>query len=107
MSVGPVTLNGMLQRTNDFSTIKQNEDNRPMTEQQVIQSQQVKQEQALARKVVNANQKENEAYRYDAKEKGNGSYGEQKKKKQNPKDSDKAGDKVLNKGQMSHFDIKI
>ena len=45
MSVSPLTLNGMLQRTNDFSTMKQNEDNKPATEQQMLASHQVKQEQ--------------------------------------------------------------
>ena len=37
MAIGPVTLNGMIPRTQDFSTIKQQEDNKPFVEQQNIQ----------------------------------------------------------------------
>lgn len=108
MSVGPLTLNGMLQRTNDYSTLKQNEDNRPITEQHTIANQQVKQEHALTHKVATLKQKENEAYRYDAKEKGNGSYQGKQKKKQNGKETEKASDKVMLKGHgESRFDIKI
>ena len=36
MSVRPVDFNGMIQRTQDVSTLKQNEDNRPVGEQQTI-----------------------------------------------------------------------
>ena len=108
MSVSPLTLNGMLQRTNDFSTMKQNEDNKPATEQQMLASHQVKQEQEQAHKVSMLKQKENEGYRYDAKEKGNGSYTGKHKKKQNREESEKKGEKVILKGQGgSHLDIKI
>ena len=108
MSVSPLTLNGMLQRTNDFSTMKQNEDNKPATEQQMLASHQVEQEQEQAHKVSMLKQKENEGYRYDAKEKGNGSYEGKQKKKQNRKESENANEKVILKGQGgSHFDIKI
>ena len=36
MSIRPVDFNGMIQRTQDVSTLKQNEDNRPVVEQQTI-----------------------------------------------------------------------
>lgn len=108
MSINPLMLNGMVQRTNDFSTIKQNEDNRPVTEQHVITNHQVKQEQELAQKVLTLKQKENEEYRYDAKEKGNGSYEGKHKKKKKQKEPEKSGEKVVLKGQgVSHIDIKI
>ena len=32
MSIRPVDFNGMIQRTQDVSTLKQNEDNRPVVE---------------------------------------------------------------------------
>ena len=96
----------MIQRANDVSTIKQNEDARPGLDQHNIQANQVKQEHALTHNVTRANQKENERKRYDAKEKGNGSY---QKREQNKKKSDNKGseDKVVIKGQNSRFDIKI
>ena len=39
MSIRPVEFNGMIQRTQDVSTLKQNEDNKPFMEQQNIQTQ--------------------------------------------------------------------
>jgi len=106
MSISPVNYNGMIQRTGDVSTIKHNEDARPGLEQHNIQTQQAKQEHALTHKVAQTKQKENERKRYDAKEKGNGSYQNpnQKKKKQ---DGTAAEDKVVIKGQSGGFDIKI
>lgn len=106
MSVSPVSFNGMIQRANDVSTIKQNEDARSGLEQHNIQTQQVKQEHALTHTVMRPNQKENERKRYDAKEKGNGTYQkrEQKKKQSGNKPAE---DKVVIKGQSTGFDIKI
>lgn len=106
MSVSPVSLNGMIQRGNDVSIIKQNEDTRPALEQHNIQAQQVKQEHELTHKVIRPNQKENERKRYDAKEEGNGAYQKRKQKKKQS-DTKNAGDKVVVKGQSSGFDIKI
>ena len=106
MSVSPVSFNGMIQRTNDVSTIKQNEDAKPGLEQHNIQVQQVKQEHALTHTVMRPNQKENEQKRYDAKEKGNGTYQKREQKKK-PSVKKISEDKVVVKGQSSGFDIKI
>ena len=107
MSITPLGLHAMLQRTNDVSVIKQNEDNKPVFEQQSIQTQQVKHEHALTHKVAGAEEKDNDNYRYDAKEKGNGSYqGQEQKKKKGQEESKNTG-KVILKGQTGHFDIKI
>ena len=46
MSIRPVDFNGMIQRTQDVSTLKQNEDNRPVVEQQTIFSQEMKKVEA-------------------------------------------------------------
>ena len=106
MAVSPVSYNGMIQRANDVSTIKYNEDAKPGLEQHNIQNQQVKQEHALTHKVAKSNQKENERKRYDAKEKGSNAYQNQEQKKKNSEEK-VAGDKVVVKGQTSSFDIKI
>jgi len=107
MSITPLGVHAMIQRTNDIGIIKQNEDNKPMMEQHSIQTQQTKQEHALTHKVAKTEEKDNENYRYDAKEKGNGSYQEQeKKKKKQQQDTNESG-KVILKGQTSRFDIKI
>ena len=91
MSIRPVDFNGMIQRTQDVSTLKQNEDNRPVVEQQTIFSQEMK--------------KVNAGYRYDAKEKGNGHYEKEERKKKDKKQQ--KADNVYLKGQTSGFDIKV
>ena len=107
MSITPLGLHAMLQRTNDVSIIKQNEDNKPAMEQHNIQSQQVKHEHALTHKVAKPDEKDNDNYRYDAKEKGNGTYQGQEQKKKKEHDETKNTNKVILKGQPGHFDIKI
>ena len=107
MSITPLGLHAMIGRTNDVGVIKQYEDNKPVMEQQSIQTQQVKQEHALTHKVASPEEKDNENYRYDAKEKGNGSYQGQEQKKKKGQEKQKDTGKVLLKGQTSRFDIKI
>ena len=104
MSIRPVDFNGMIQRTQDVSTLKQNEDNRPVVEQQTIFSQEMKKVEQNLHQVVHAQEKENAGYRYDAKEKGNGHYEKEERKK---KDKQQKADNVYLKGQTSGFDIKV
>ena len=54
MAVGPVMLNGVIQRTQDVSMLKQQEDSRPMVEQQQIQSEMKQQESKLLKQVKHA-----------------------------------------------------
>ena len=54
--------------------VKQQEDNRPIVEQQNIQIEQQKHEDQLTHRVQDPEEKENDGYRYDAKEKGNNEY---------------------------------
>lgn len=57
MSIRPVDFNGMIQRTQDVSTLKQNEDNRPVVEQQTIFSQEMKKVEQNLHQVVHARKK--------------------------------------------------
>lgn len=107
MSIRPVDINGMIQRTQDVGTLKQNEDNKPLVEQHNIQVHQQKQEDQLSHQVQGAEEKENQGYRYDAKEKGNGGYEGNQKKKRGQKNSENSDDKVIVKGTKSSFDVKI
>lgn len=110
MSIRPVVLNGMIQRTQDVGNIKQQEDNRPVVQQHNIEVQQKKQEDRLTHQVQQPDEKENEGYRYDAKEKGNNQYegSRQRKKKQKETEQEQNQDgRVLLKGHGSSFDIKI
>ena len=94
MSIRPVDISGMIQRTQDVSNIKQNEDNKPIVQQYNIGVQ-----------VSSTEKKENEGFRYDAKEKGSNSY-EGKREKKGQKKEKKDG-KVLPKTTSGGFDIKI
>lgn len=109
MSIRPVVLNGVIQRTQDVGNLKQQEDNKPTVQQQNIEIRQEKQEDRLTHQVQQSKEKENDGYRYDAKEKGNNQYESQqgrKKRKQQNEESKNDG-KVILKGQGSSFDIKI
>lgn len=105
MSIRPVELNGMIQRTQDVSTLKQQEDAKPVVDQQNIQNEVVKAENRLTKQVVEADDTRQEEFRYDAREKGSSEYhgndGKGKKKKKQ-KDG-----KVIIKGMEKGFDVKI
>lgn len=107
MSIRPVDLNGMIQSTQDVSNYKQQEDNRPVVQQHNIEVQQQKDEDHLTHQVQQSQEKENEGYRYDAKEKGNNSYDGNGKKKKGQKKEQKSDGKVLIKSQGGSFDVKI
>ena len=105
MSVGPVVLNGMIQRTQDVGALKQQEDSRSMVEQQSIQAHMKTQEHRQLNQVNHANNAEEHEKRYDAKEKGSNEYEGQQKKKKKPET--KENGKVVSKQESGHFDIKI
>lgn len=107
MSVKPLVMNGMIQSTQDISAMKQNEDNKPIVQQQNIQIHQRQQEEHLQQQVQKSQESEREEYRYDAREKGNNNYeGNSRKKKQHKKETEEDG-KVIFKGQGSSFDVKV
>lgn len=109
MSIRPVDVNGMIQRTQDIGQLKQHEDNKPVIQQHSIEIQQERKEEQLTKRVNDPEQKENEGYRFDAKEKGNNSYerNHNKKKKKESADEKSENGKVILKGQGSSFDMKI
>ncbi|MCI9427139.1 MAG: hypothetical protein HFI81_05210 [Eubacterium sp.] len=103
MAVGPVTLNGMIPRTQDVSALKQNEDNKPLVEQQNIQVQLKHQEDRQLKQVNHADDANQQKKKYDAKEKGSNEYhGQQKKKKKQDEKN-----KVIYKQESGRFDMKI
>lgn len=105
MAIGPVTINGMIQRTQDVSVLKQQENSRSAVEQQQIQTHIKAQESRQLKQVNHAYDAEQQEERYDAKEKGKNEYkGQQKKKKQSQK-SDTG--RVVVKQESGSFDIKV
>ncbi len=104
MSIRPVDVNGMIQRTQDVSTLKQNEDNKPVLQQQNIQAQFGKETIRHMQQVTHADDAENHQKRYDAKEKGSNEYTNNQKQKKKEKKKD---GKVIAKTMAGGFDIKI
>lgn len=103
MTISRVELQGQVARAQDFTTIKHNEDNKGMVDQANFQNQFDRTVETKARQVQQGDQAENKGRRFDAKDKGNGSYagdGGRRRKKSEPEG------KVTLKGQQS-FDMKI
>ena len=104
MAIGPIEMTGMITRSQDISLFKQNEDNKPMIDQSNIQVNVQKKVQDQNQQVNQADNAEYHEYRYDAKEKGNGSY--QENKNRNKKDKKKEDGTVVLK-QTTGFDMRI
>lgn len=104
MAIRPIELNGAISRTQDIGVIKHNEDNKYLMDQSNLQTQSKKEIDHHQKKVRDADNSDNHQKKYDAKEKGNGSYfSNQNKKKDNKKDKD--NDKL--NGQSHGFDVSI
>ena len=105
MTISRVELQGQVTRAQDFTNIKQNEDNKGTIDQFNFQKQFDQTVDNKIRQVHQRDNAENEGKRFDAKDKGNGSYsgdGGRKRKKE-----EIAGDgKVTLKGRGG-FDMKI
>lgn len=105
MAISPVVLNGMISRTQDVTTIKQNEDQKAGIDQNNFQNQFRKQVDDHMEKVQKGDDAQMEQKKYDAKDKGGGKYdgdgGRGRKKHE-----EKKGGKVAVKGNSS-FDMKV
>ncbi len=104
MAIGPIEMTGMVTRSQDISLFKQNEDNKPMIDQSNIQVSVQKKAHDQNQQVNQADNAEYHEYRYDAKEKGNGSYQDNRNK--NKKDKKEEDGKVVIK-QTAGFDMRI
>lgn len=101
--ISPIEYNGVVQRAQDISAIKQNEDIRPQIDHMNVQNQH---QQKEIMKHENVNKKDNadgKENKYDAKEKGNGMYYSEQNKKNNRKKED---GKVVKK-QSGSFDVMV
>ncbi len=108
MTVRPVHLNGMIQNTQDVSTIKHQENQRPAVEQQNIQIREQQKEQSQAQEVHKKDDADNGQKKYDAKEKGSNEYNDSRRKKKRKKQDVMPDGSVKIKMTMSGgFDIKI
>lgn len=104
MTISRLELQGQVARAQDFTTIKQNEDNKGVVDQSNFQNQLNQNIDQHLRQVRRGDETEYQNKKFDAKEKGNGSYegnGGQNRRKKEETDG-----KVIRKGQGG-FDIKI
>lgn len=103
MAISPLEMNGMYSRTQDFTVLKQNEDNKAMLGQNMIQTQVEKQQEQKANVVVKTNESETHQQRQDAREKGKNEYmGDGGKRRKKPQ-----GDGSVSKKAPLHFDMSI
>lgn len=103
MAISPIVLNGTIQQTHDVLQNQTRETQKGMVDQGNIYVQEQKKEQQKARQVVHSDDTRFREERFDAKEKGKGSYQGDggKHRKQQQEDG-----KVITKPEGG-FDIKV
>lgn len=107
MSIRPIDFNGMIQRTEDVSSLKHQEDAKPLVDQQNIQTQVEQKESAALHQVKEKDDSQGAQNHADAREEGHGQYyapGVRKKSKQEEKQQP---GRVIKKSAGGVFDIKI
>ena len=87
--------------------MKQCEDRRQVDDQYNIEVRQKKKESDLSQEVQDPEQKDNQEFRYDAREKGNNSYSGNGKKKKKHGQPDEDEGSVHIKERRTSFDVKI
>lgn len=105
MAIGMIELQGSIQRTQDYTALKQQENTRPVVDQNNIQQQIDKKVDQKVKEVVKGEDTAKGENHADAKEKGKGQYAGDGGAGRKKKDISKEG-KVVLKG-TSHFDMSI
>lgn len=105
MTIRPVELNGMIQRTQDVGALKQQEDVKPMADQQTLQLQAQKNDMRKSEQVNHKNNADNDESRFDAKEKGKNQYQQNKGGRKGAPEQEEG--KVVIKGTSQGFDMKV
>lgn len=104
MAMGAIEL-GTIARTQDYTTIKHNEDNKGALTQMTVSAQADKDNEQKARKVNNSEESQWQNKKFDAREKGSNSYdsdgGRNRKKKEQQEKM------VVKGGSYQGFDMKI
>ncbi len=103
MTINPVHLNGTMQRSQDISTIRHNEEQKPVVQQENIQTTFQRRTESMVKTVTNPNQRNEANGHFDAKEEGKNKYFSTRKKNENPK----LKNQVVEKKQTFGFDVTI
>lgn len=106
MAIGPIEFNATITRTQDFTTLKQNEDQKGVLQQSSFQTQMEKETKLQLSQVRNANNADKKQDKTDAKEKGNGHYSGDGGKNRKRNETASNGKNTLRSG-TSSFDISI
>ena len=104
MSIRPVEFSGVVQRSQDVSTVKQNEDNKSALQQQNVQTQFAKDTTHHMQQVTHANDSDNSQKKFDAREKGSNEYEDRRNKKKKAEEKNSGKVSVKTRG---GFDMKI
>ena len=104
MAIGAIELQGTIARAQDFTTIKQHEDQKGLIDQSNFQQQLNKEIKERPHQVSHSDKADFYDRKFDAKEKGDNQYSGDggKKRRQDPKEDGR----VIIKGQTG-FDVKI
>ncbi len=105
MAIGPIEIQGSVTRLQDFAIQKHNEDTKVVSEQAQVVSNIKEDAENRANSVNRSEDPENNQNKFDAREKGSNEYSRNEgKKKKEEKESE---GKVLLKGNVASFDIRI
>ena len=99
----PVDMSGIVNRTPDYAQIKQNEDQKPMTDQINFQAQFNKQVEKSQERVIKKRESDWKDEKFDAKEKGKNEFFNIRKKK----DKKEEDDGTLTEKKKMSFDVKV
>lgn len=107
MSIRPVDFNGMMQNQHSVSNVKQNEDQRPLINQQQAFTAVTKQEEAAAKQVISKDDLEREDYKFDARDGSKNEYQDNRKKKKGKQKEKMSDGHVSIKGMSGGFDMTV
>ncbi len=107
MALRPVDFNGMMLHQQNVSTVKQNEDQRPILHQQQAFATVTKHEQTAARTVGSKEDSSEGEYRFDARDGSKNEYSDNRKKRDQKKKEEMEDGHVRIKGRLGGFDMKI
>lgn len=107
MGIGPLELSGGISRVQDYANMRSSEEARPIADQAVFADRLQKEVHDKSETVKRGDDTENNAKRFDAKEKGATEYGGdggQKRKEHKPVHTD---GNVIEKSSHASFDVRI
>ncbi|MBO5096824.1 MAG: hypothetical protein J6B96_00750 [Agathobacter sp.] len=105
MSIRPVDISGIMQRSDDVGMLKHQQDSRPAVEQQNAQTQVAKRTEELRHQVMNPENSNKPDTHADAREKGKNEYFFRKGNGNKKKEETEC--RVVKKHSNGSFDVKV